>query len=259
MGKGGGRPYRLFWKPFTLSFFEISYTKARTYLNCPWLYKLKFLEEWKAPPGPDASLGLSLHKALEKYHRENAGDLETLWSFLDDVWERPGYSDSVQELDYYDRGRGILETYWKDIAQAWSGKVHAIEKEFFFDLPDRHLTMRGILDRVDRMADGTYALIEYKTHMQPWSEERLATDLQMTIYDQAARRILGVSTLDLYFFFVSQGRWVQVRRSPQDWEEALKTIEEVAQDVQQNRFEPDTSHCRFCEMRKSCVHSVVRE
>ena len=241
-----------------MAFFEISYTKARTYLNCPWLYKLKFLDDWKAPPGPDASLGISLHKALERYHRGQERGIEALWAALDEAWDRAGYGDSGQELEFYDRARAALERYRSEIDLKWTGRVFEVEKNFVLDLSEIGLKLIGSMDRVDRMADGSYVLIEYKTHVQPWSAERMAADLQMTIYSHAAREIFGAPQMGLFFFFVSQGVWTQVTRGPEDWQGALRALGEIVRKVRQSEFTADTRYCPFCEMRKSCGYSVVR-
>ncbi|MBI2070766.1 MAG: PD-(D/E)XK nuclease family protein [Elusimicrobia bacterium] len=238
--------------------FEISYTKVRAYLNCPWLYKLKFIDDWKAPPSPEASLGLSVHKALELYHQRAASGGEAAMAALDEVWDRAGYRNAEEELAFYDRARELLERYLRDIAASWPGRVKEIEKNFELTLPESNLKLIGIMDRIDQMPDGSFALIEYKTHAAPWAETRLADDLQMTIYSRAAEQALGLSPLKLFFFFVSQGRAVEVSRGKQQWLEARRALEDVALKVKQGFFDPDRRYCPYCEMKRSCAYSTER-
>ncbi|MBI4063564.1 MAG: PD-(D/E)XK nuclease family protein [Elusimicrobia bacterium] len=261
--------------------FELSYSKARAYLNCPWLYKLKYLDEWKAPPSPQASLGLSVHKALERYHLkqkflddplslpspsrgEGKGEggprgEEAILAALDDVWDRAGYANSGQELEFYDRAQLMLKSYVSEIESKWNGKVFFVEKEFFLDLPQAGMKLRGILDRVDQMPDGSYALVEYKTHAVQWSEERLKDDLQVTVYNHAAQEALGLAGIRLFFFFVSQGKIVEVIRGHEDWAKAVEILNQVKAGVLSRKFDPDTSYCPHCEMNKNCRYSTVRK
>ena len=56
---------------------EISYTKYRFYRECPWKYKLAFVDQRQVPLNAKSSYGLSMHRALEH------------WLKLDG-WVRPG-------------------------------------------------------------------------------------------------------------------------------------------------------------------------
>ncbi len=238
--------------------FELSYTKAHTYLNCPWLYKLKFLDNWKAPPSPHAALGLSIHKALEIFHKRRLKTLEELCDCLDKVWERVGYRDAEEELVFYDKAKLILKTYLEKVASRWDGEVLELEKKFFLDLPAIGIKLQGIIDRVDRMPDGSFAVVDYKTHAEPWSQERLKGDLQITLYQKAARESLGLLDIRLYFFFVAQGTLVEVTRQGEDWATAEKALVEVKQKVEGGQFTPNTNHCQYCEMKKSCKYSICK-
>ncbi|MBI4667666.1 MAG: PD-(D/E)XK nuclease family protein [Elusimicrobia bacterium] len=237
--------------------FEISYTKVRTYLNCPWLYKLKFIDDWKAPPSPRASLGLSLHKSLELCLRRGIAAEESILAALDEVWDRSGYADAGQELDYYDQAKVILRRYIAEMSPLWPGKIKEIEKSFELESPDSGLKLIGIIDRIDQMPDGSFAVIEYKSHISAWSEERLRRDLQMTIYAHAARQALGLAQARFFYFFLSLGKIVEAFRTDDDWRSAEQTLKDAAAAVQSGRFEPDSRYCPSCEMNRSCSWALT--
>ncbi|MEK6542865.1 MAG: PD-(D/E)XK nuclease family protein [Elusimicrobiota bacterium] len=240
---------------------ELSYTKIRSFLDCPWLFKLRFIEEWKAPPSPQASLGISLHKALELYHASGDTRQIELSACLDTVWERAGYRDAQEELGFYDRAQEILGSYQRDIVPKWRGTIWAIEKDFTLELPDEDVRLMGTIDRIDHMPEGGYCVIEYKTHAEPWQQTRIDDDLQMTIYAHGAETALGLAgeTLDLCFFFVAQGRCVATRRHDEHWDKALAVIRDVADLLRSGDYTPDTTHCGGCQMRNICVHSQARD
>lgn len=239
--------------------FELSYTKTKTYLNCPWLYKLKVIDNLKAPPSPEAAMGIAVHKALELFHKKRSKTLDELQEALDRVWERAGYTSPEQELGFYDKARLVLKTYFEEIASSWEGETIEAEKQFFLDLPSIDVRLQGLMDRIDAMPDGSYALIDYKTHSAAWSQERLSQDLQITLYEKAAREALGFSPVRLYFFFVAQGKCVEVSRLQDQWVTAEATLKEVKEKIQRGDFSPNTTFCAYCEMNRTCQYSICRQ
>ncbi|MBI4370097.1 MAG: PD-(D/E)XK nuclease family protein [Elusimicrobia bacterium] len=238
--------------------FEISYTKARAYLNCPWLYKLKFIDGWKAPPSPQASLGISIHKALELFHLRRAASREELEAALEEAWERPGYQNAAQELEFYDRARDILDCYRQGILAQWLGRVRDVEKEFVLDIPAEGFAVRGTMDRLDELPGGAIALIEYKTHAEAWSPERIGSDLQMALYAHAARQMYPDVAVKPYFFFVAQGKVVEVKEPLIDWPAVLREISRLRALILERSFPPDTRYCPYCDLRRSCRYSTVK-
>lgn len=181
--------------------------------------------------------------------------LDELYESLDRVWERVGYRNVEEEFIFYDKARVILKTYFEEIALKWEGSVEAVEKQFFLDLPAIGVKLQGILDRVDKMPDGSWALVEYKSQGEAWAQERLATDLQMTLYNKAAQEALGLVKIRLYFFFLSQGKYLEVTRSSGDWVVAERVLKDVRQGVEKADFTPNTNYCAFCDMNKTCQYA----
>ena len=169
---------------------EISYTKVRAYLNCPWLYKLKFMDGWKAPPGPEASLGISLHKALEKFHGGAANFLEALFASLDDVWDRAGYQDASQELFFYDKARSILSLYLENIAKGAASHRRFQIMDILSHLPD--LSVEDVADKLN---------MDYKNAAQHLQKLYLSGLVTKKIFASSTLHKLterGKSILDFY-------------------------------------------------------------
>ena len=76
-------------------------------------------------------------------------------------------------------------------ARCWSGSSRAekdavrevVATEMDFDLPFAEgLRFRGTLDRLDKLADGGYEIVEYKTQRRRAGRRAIGGDLQMTLY-----------------------------------------------------------------------------
>ncbi|MFC1522073.1 RecB family exonuclease [Elusimicrobiota bacterium] len=238
---------------------DLSYTKVRTYLNCPWLYKLFFIDNKKTPPSPHSSLGHSVHKAFAKFHECGGKSIEEIEDALNDCWESIGYKNAAQELDFFDKAKQILTTYIDNIACTWDSEILGIEKSFKFEIPQLNIKIQGIIDRVDRLSDGSIAIIDYKTHAQIWNETRLKEDMQITIYAQAAINAMGMKNPKLFFFFVSHGIVREVIRSEADWEQLKNTLSDIAVKLQGGQFPCRTEYCQWCDMKNSCGYSIVKK
>jgi RecB family exonuclease len=235
---------------------EISYTRLRVYLECPWKYKLMFVEGRRVPLTPPSSLGLSLHRALECFHRKDAGALEDLLDCYDDRWLGAGYPDEQTKDLWYLKGRRILERYHV-AEQDRRSKVVGVEREFIYPLGGH--TVRGMVDRIDRLPDGRHEVIDYKTHLDIESEEGLADDLQMRFYALGAKESLALEPSLLTLYYVAAGKKVSVvyesRREP----ELKALIERTADAIEAGRFAPDPAFCPRCEFRKDCALSSARD
>ena len=234
---------------------ELSYSRLRAYLDCPWLYRTIYVERKRPPLTPSSSLGLSVHRALELYHGRKARSWERLLEFYDACWLREGYESQAQSRAYYERGFKMLRGYW-DLDQERKSEVLFVEKEFSFPL-GRH-RLRGIIDRVDAWPDGTYEVIDYKTVSELWSEERLKQDLQLSIYGLALRRVWNLLPARLSIYFLDHGRILGVPYHPQRDGEVEAKVLEVARGILEERFEPDASHCPSCDLRQTCPYSVAK-
>lgn len=236
---------------------EVSYSQINAYLSCPWLFKIVYLDFKRPPLHPRSSLGVSIHRTLEAYHREGAADLERMLALYDQCWVHAGFSDGPEELEWHRKGGRIVELYWNRDQERRS-EVLAVEKEFFF--PHGPHGIRGTIDRIDRLPDGRVEVIDYKTHLDVETEEQAAQNLQLGMYGLGARESLGLEPALLSLHYVALGKKTSVPYDPAREEALLELVGRVADLIAGSKaFKPELAHCPSCDFRKTCPHSSARE
>jgi len=231
---------------------EISYSRINAYQSCPYKYKLIYLEGKKAPPNQFTSLGISIHRALDDYHAKKAGSFEELIDSYNKSWKNEGFSSPQQAYEYFEKGRNILENYFRETLNCKS-EILYLEKDFIFSAGKNKI--KGIIDRIDRHPDGAYEVIDYKTHKDVWKQEKADADLQMSLYALACAKVFGFKPDLLTFYFLASGRKITTMRTKEQLDAALKTAENAAGNILKGAFAPDTHFCPRCDFRKSCPHS----
>lgn len=237
---------------------ELSYSQVRTYLDCPWLYKLRYEDGWRTAWTPASSLGVSIHRALERFHRLEppAGESE-LSDAYEAGWLGEGYASASEQMEWHAKGGEILRAYWA----AESGRparIVAVEREFAFPL-EAH-TVRGMIDRIDRRPDGSIEIIDYKTHLDLVAEDEVARDLQLRTYALGARECLGLEPAWLTLYYVAAGRRISVPYDPSGEAEVRELFARIADLISHGKsFTPDTTHCPSCPLRLRCAYSTAKE
>lgn len=125
------------------------------------------------------------------------------------------------------------------------------EKGFQFRLGPH--TLRGRVDRVDRLPGGGYELIDYKTG-RPRSAAQLREDVQLSLYALAAREAWQVESERQSYHYVLDDEKVPLPAAEIDRDWIGETVMEVAEGIQGQGFEPTPSYsaCAMCDFRIAC-------
>ena len=164
----------------------LSASDIETYRTCPLKYK--FARVFRIPQEPTLNqrFGILVHQVLERFHQRRRGaarSLPELLGLLEAGWRRGGFGDSEEERQLREKATQALVRYHERFPDE-DGRARVVRARFSFRLGP-HL-LRGRVDRVDRLPDGGYELIDYKTG-RPKTAAQLREDVQLSLYAVGAR------------------------------------------------------------------------
>jgi DNA helicase-2/ATP-dependent DNA helicase PcrA len=228
----------------------LSASDVETYLTCPLKYK--FARVFRIPQEPTVNqrFGILVHQVLERYHAAESRTLAELLGLLEAGWRRGGFGDSDEERQLRAKAIEALTRYHERFQSDPADPVW-LERAFSFRLGD-HL-VRGRVDRVDRLPDGGYELIDYKTG-RPKTAAQLKDDVQLSLYAVGAREAWQLNAAQQAYYYVLDDAKVPVQRDAEAREWVTDTVLEVADGIMSQGFEPTPSYaaCSVCDYRIVC-------
>jgi len=228
----------------------LSATDIETYRTCPLKYKFARVFRIPSEPTMNQRFGILVHQVLERYHgAENAG-LPELLGLLEAGWRRGGFGDSEEERQFRAKATSALVRY-HDRFKEEDGEPVWFERSFQFRM-GQHV-LRGRVDRVDRLPDGGYELIDYKTG-RPKTPAQLREDVQLSLYAVGARESWELDAASQAYYYVLDDEKVPVERDEADRDWITETVMTVADGIQSQGFEPTPSWsaCSMCDYRIAC-------
>ena len=230
----------------------LSASDIETYRTCPLKYK--FARVFRIPNEPTLNqrFGILVHQVLERYHvrRGPAAALPELLGLLDAGWRRGGFGDTDEERQLRAKATQALRRYHERVRED-GGEPVWFERSFQFKLGPH--VLRGRVDRVDRLPDGGYELIDYKTG-RPKSAAQLREDVQLSLYAVGAREAWQLEAAQQAYYYVLDDEKVPVERAEDDRDWITETVLEVADGIlarassRRRRY----AACSMCDYRIAC-------
>jgi len=233
---------------------RLSATAVETYETCP--LQFKFEREWKLSRQLHAAVqyGAAMHRVLRTFYDSvrlgrTKRDDELLQLFRDDL-ASSGIQDDYQRDLYLQQGVEHLKDFLAATHSAPAPEV--LHTEEWFDVQIAGTKVAGRIDRMDRLPDGSVAIVDYKTG-KARSQEDADESLQLSIYAMAAQQKWGYRVGDLAFHNLEGNVAVVSKRAEFQLEQARERVQAVARGIAAGDFEPDPGfHCTFCAFRGLC-------
>jgi DNA helicase-2/ATP-dependent DNA helicase PcrA len=228
----------------------LSASDIDTYRTCPLKYKFARVFRIPSEPTLNQRFGIFVHQVLERYHQAEVRNMEQLVGLMDAGWRRGGFGTSEEERQLRGKADAALRRYHERFEQSDSEPVW-FERGFQFRM-GRH-TLRGRVDRVDRLPDGGYELIDYKTG-RPKSVAQLREDVQLSLYAVGAREAWDLDASRQSYLYVLDDEKVPVPQEEIDRDWIADTVAEVGEGIASQGFEPTPSYaaCSICDYRIVC-------
>ncbi len=237
----------------------LSASDVETYRSCPLRYKFARVLRIPTEQTLNQRFGIVVHQVLERFHsageRDGEGGAERgtpdeLLDLLDTAWRRSGIGEGARERELRGKARAALRRYHERLREEPARPLW-FERSFAFDLGPHHV--RGRVDRVDRLPEGGFELIDYKTGYAKTAEE-LSEDIQLSLYAIAARETWDLGETRQAYYYVLDDRKVPVPRGEGGGEWVREAVLKVGAGILAQDFEPTPSPavCARCDYRIVC-------
>jgi DNA helicase-2/ATP-dependent DNA helicase PcrA len=241
------------WLPITNGGLELSVYDIINYHNCPLKFKYQSIYRVPSPSTVEQRFGTFIHKLLYQYHYQlNKGKLEvdSLQTLFSTLSKNQGLGKFSIERQLLNKAKQALQTYVRRFKQELPKPVF-FEKSFDLQLEGHRI--RGRVDRVDKLSNGGYELIDYKTGTA-WPKNKVNKDLQLSIYSLGAKECWKIEPEILTYYFVMDDKKIPVQKSEEQLAEAKQIIMDVVKGILSEKFEPNPNYilCRFCDYRIIC-------
>lgn len=256
-----------------------SYSAIQTYLQCPKRYEFQEVQKIRVPKSREAIFGTLIHSTLHfmfqkdplfptleevvAYFREHWPMLETFnKDVAHDALKQPWTEED--EKAYFEQGVKMLKRFYEKNAP-WNFHIVDLESRFEITLTDEKTgethVAAGIIDRIDKLDDGTYEIIDYKTGKRMPSQDLLDQDLQLSLYSLGLQKRwphLKSEDIKLSLYFLRHEEKLSTAVNSETTEKTkqhiLKTIADIQERLKSGKeFEPIPSAlCNWCGYRPMC-------
>jgi DNA helicase-2/ATP-dependent DNA helicase PcrA len=228
----------------------LSASDIDTYRTCPLKYKFARVFRIPTEPTLNQRFGIFVHQVLERYHQAQVRNMDELLGLIDAGWRRGGFGASEEERQLRAKADTALRRYHERFEEQDAEPVW-FERGFQFRMGAH--TLRGRVDRVDRLPDGGYELIDYKTG-RPRTASQLREDVQLSLYAVGAREAWDLDASRQAYLYVLDDEKVPVPHEDIDRDWIADTVGEVADGISSQGFEPTPSYaaCSVCDYRIVC-------
>ena len=246
-----------------------SHSRLGTYENCPYQYRLRYVEKIKPILGNtiESFMGSMVHDSLEWLYKlardSNVASKDSLLEKYDQLWSEK-WKDDIRVVkkdltaeNYKQTGKACLEMYY-DRHHPFDQAINiGLEERMIIELPEGK-KMQGYIDRLDKIGDKHYAVHDYKTSSRVPPQSTADQDRQLGLYALAVhQRYPEVEKIDLVWHYVRFDEEVRSSRTQKQLDSMVNTtvslINEVEAATDRKEFPTKTSMlCNWCEFRVQC-------
>ncbi|MFH1778719.1 MAG: ATP-dependent DNA helicase [Candidatus Omnitrophota bacterium] len=233
---------------------RLSYTQIYTYETCPLKYKFAYIYNIPGKPSAARQFGTDIHNVLKEFYDRCKGGViltfDELLKLFEKHWTPTGYPNKVQAGSYKVEGERILKEFYKNNEGKFKAPLY-VEEEFLFKIGEHGL--KGYIDRIDPLPDGTVEIIDYKTGGLKENSNSSKSQMQLDIYAIATEKVLKLRPSKLSLYYLKTNEIVSKIRNEDDMNAVMNTIEADIKKIVEKNFEPRPGFiCTWCDYPIVC-------
>ena len=255
---------------FDESEFPTDYSSVKSYLSCPYSYKLSTIYGYNAAVPELFGFGKTSHTTLERLHqrfKDRAPSMEEVVEVVNDTFMLKHVFPSNDPFNHpgsYERAKNLLENILKDYSAQYAsdfGRVRQDEARFELSVKDALIT--GAIDLLLKeepdIGITTADVIDFKTMEIPNQEDYDWRDMsiQVQLYSKAAKEIMGENVETGYIHTLKDNKRTSIPVDDNSVDKAIKAIEWAVSGILSNDFpmRPCKSNCEKCDFKFLCTRT----
>ncbi|MDX1645488.1 MAG: PD-(D/E)XK nuclease family protein [Thermoanaerobaculia bacterium] len=242
----------------------LSPSRAGDFKTCPQLFKFRAIDRLPEPTSIYQARGTTAHLALQRLFDHSVDDrtVERLFDLFREAWTEIRGEDEYADL-FADTEQ---ERAWGIESLELLANYFSIEDPTSFDPEDRELdmtedlggiTIRGILDRIDRTEDGDLVITDYKTGRAPPERYALPAFFALKIYALLIRNRTGETPKEVRLLYLNGPTLYRLpidHRQLDAMDGQLRALwKAIERAIERDRFPARTSRlCDWCSFQDIC-------
>lgn len=228
----------------------ISKSKVLCYVDCPRLFKFRYVLKLPEQVHPSAIIGKGIHRMAEVFYKRveitsNAEDVKRVIKEL--MPDQPCakmklYADNFHTLVM----QGIEE----------HGEIR---KPIHREVTVEYNGIRGIIDRIDKLPDGNYAIIDYKTGSSKNIKHYM---FELSLYAWLAWKCLGVKATKVGVAKLKNKNKILelFDITEEDMKKAVTLAKSVKTKIEEEEFDMKKGQtCYWCPYKDLCYKMEHRD
>jgi putative RecB family exonuclease len=242
----------------------LSPSRVSAFTDCALAYRFANLDRLPEPPSPHATKGTLVHAALEALFAHDAPRRtpELAAACLDRAAVRMLDDPELAGLGLDEEGMAAFvadahRLLGKYFELEDPRRVHAVGLELRLEAEIGGVTVRGIIDRLDRLPDGSFQVVDYKSGRAPSERYEKSKLLGVDTYALLIERILGVRPVAVKLLYLGDGVAITCTPSDQSSRFVETKVGAIWQSIQRanatDAFKPQPGRlCDWCAFQAWC-------
>lgn len=256
---------------------KFSFSQLRAFETCPLQYKFSFILRIPRRGKASLSFGQTMHQTLYNFFhpilekrqkpqtqlfKENKKSekieilpLDELLKIYEACWIDDWYQNKSQQEQYKILGKKILKEFHQTVQKDPPNLEH-LELDFNFKL--EQFTIKGKIDRVDRLEDGSYEITDYKTGKPKDKNLESEDKEQLLIYQLAGQDLFREEIKKLTYHYLDNNSKISFLGDDKELEQMKQKMIKTIKEIQQSDFPPKPGMmCKYCDFFSICEYRKI--
>ena len=243
---------------------RLSPSRASDFKICPQLFKFRSIDRLEEPVTMHQARGTTAHLALQRLYDLPATERtpERLYALFRESWTQIRSTDEYADLfetieeerEWGIDSMALLANYF---SVEDPGGVEPLDRELDMLEDLGGITIRGILDRIDRLPDGSLVITDYKTGKAPPERYAMGSFFALKIYALLIRQRLGETPSEVRLMYLNGPTLyrLQIDEGQLDaMDRQLRALwSAIERAIESDNFPPRPSKlCNWCSFQDIC-------